>query len=85
NPQAYLPDVAGTAMNLSILSLQSLSDRERSLDHAREALVAALPFAEVLPAAEKYARTALKVVEAWGLDAQTFLEETIQSAQDKAD
>ena len=85
NPQTYLPDVAMTEINLSIFYLQSLSDRERSLAHASEALVAALPFVEVLPAAEKYARTALKVVEAWGLDAQTFLEETIQSAQDKAD
>ena len=81
NPQTYLPDVAMTAMNLSIFYLQALSDRERSLDYARETLVAALLFLEALPAAQGDVRTTLQVVEAWGLDPKTFYEETIQSIQ----
>lgn len=85
NPQTYLPDVAMTEMNLSIFYLQSLPDRERSLEHAREALVAALPFVETLPPAQNYARTTLQVAEAWGLDTKTFLEETMQSRQGKAE
>ena len=83
NPQTYLPDVAMTAMNLSIFYLQAMSDRERSLGYAREALVAALPFAEVLPAARQYARTALQIAGSWGLDSQTFYEEIIQMQQGK--
>ncbi|MDH5741845.1 MAG: hypothetical protein OEY77_16125, partial [Nitrospira sp.] len=84
NPQTYLPDVAMSSTNLSIFYLQSMSDRERSLAHAREALVAALPFVEVLPAAENCARTTLQVVEAWGgLDTQTFIEEIMQGIQGK--
>jgi tetratricopeptide (TPR) repeat protein len=85
NPQTYLPYVAGTAMNLSLFYLQSLPDRERSLDYAREALAAALPFVERLPAAGNYARTTLQVVEKWEIDTKTFLEETIQSQQSTAE
>jgi hypothetical protein len=85
NPQTYLPDVAMTAINLSIFFLQPLSDRERSLAYAGEALVAALPFVEVLPAVKNYYRTTLQVVEAWGLDRQTFLEEASQSKQENAE
>jgi tetratricopeptide (TPR) repeat protein len=85
NPQTYLPRVAMTATNLSLFYLQSLSDRERSLDYAREALAAALPFVKRLPAAENYARTTLQVVERWEIDTKTFLEETIQSQQSTAE
>ncbi|MCW5800411.1 MAG: tetratricopeptide repeat-containing protein [Nitrospira sp.] len=79
NPQTYLPDVAMTAMNMSIFYLQTIPAREKSLEHCREALVAAIPFVEMLPAAKNYARTALKVVEAWGLDRENFWEEALQA------
>jgi hypothetical protein len=85
NPQTYLPNVAMTATNLSLFYQQSLPDRERSLDYAREAFAAALPFVEVLPAAENYARTTLQVVEAWEVDTKRFIEETIQSQQSTAE
>ena len=81
NPQTYLPDLAMTETDLSTFYLKALSDRERSLVHAREALVAAIPFVEGLPAAQEYARNALQVVEAWGIDKKTFYEEAIQSLQ----
>ena len=74
-----------TALNLSIFYLQAMSAREQSLAYAREALVSALPFVEVLPAAKQYAGTALQVVKAWGVDTKTFLEETFQSQQDNVE
>ena len=84
NPQTYLPDVAMTAMNLSIFYLQASPDRERSLALAREALAAALPFEEMLPSAQNYVRITLQVVEAWGVDTKTFIEEVSQSLQSRA-
>ena len=39
------------------------------------------PFVDVLPSAENYACSPLQVVEAWGLDAETFLEEVLQTLQ----
>ena len=83
NPQTYLPNVAMTAMNMSIFYLQAIPAREKSLDHCREALVAAMPFMEVLPAAQDYARTVLQVVEAWGLHGEIFWEETFQTAENE--
>ena len=67
-----------TAVNLSIFYLKSLPDQDKSLAHAGEALTAAGPFVEVLPACQEYARAALQVVEAWGIDAEAFFEETLK-------
>ena len=78
NPDTYLPDLAMTAVNLSIFYLKSLPDQDKSLAHAGEALTAAGPFVEVLPACQEYARAALQVVEAWGIDAEAFFEETLK-------
>ena len=81
NPETYLPKFSGTAVNLSIFHLESLHDREKSLAHAGEALAAAWPFVEILPACQEYARAALEVVEAWGIDAKAFLEETLKTTE----
>ncbi|MBS0159042.1 MAG: tetratricopeptide repeat protein, partial [Nitrospira sp.] len=79
NPDTYLPNLAMTAVNLSIFYLKSLPDQDKSLAHAGESLAAAWPFADVLPATQEYVRTALQVVEAWGIDAKAFLEETLKT------
>ncbi|MBS0177572.1 MAG: tetratricopeptide repeat protein [Nitrospira sp.] len=81
NPDTFLPDVARTAVNLSIFHLESLPERDKSLAYAGEALTAAGPFVEVLPACQEYARAALQVVEAWGIDAEAFFEETLKTTE----
>lgn len=73
HPEAYLSDMAATAVNLSIFYLQSLPDKEKSLAYAEEALVSALPLLESVPAVQDYACLALQVVEAWGLDTEDSL------------
>ena len=78
NPQTYLPDVAMTAVNMSIFHLDAVPDRERSLAHAKEALVAALPFVEFVPAVQNNANMALKVAEAWGQGREAFIEEAVK-------
>ena len=83
NPDTYLPDVAMAAVNLSILYQNNMPDREKSLAYASEALAAAGPFVEVLPACQEYAHAALQVVEAWGIDAKAFLEETLKTTENK--
>jgi hypothetical protein len=75
HPDAYLSSVAVTAVNLSIFYLQSVPDKEKSLNYAKEALVSALPLVEFFPVAQDYARSALQVAEAWGLDAEEFFNE----------
>ena len=73
-----------TAVNLSrLFYLKSLPDQDKSLAHAGEALAAAWPFVEILPACQEYARAALEVVEAWGIDPKAFLEETLKTTENK--
>ncbi|MCC7471874.1 tetratricopeptide repeat protein [Candidatus Nomurabacteria bacterium] len=81
NPETYLPKFSGTAVNLSIFYLQNLPDRDKSLAHAGEALAAAWPFVEVLPACLEHARAILQIVEAWGVDAEAFFEETLKTTE----
>ena len=87
NPQAHLPNVAMTAVNMSIFHLEDVPDREKSLGYAKETLVAALPFMEVVPAVRNYVSAALQVAVAWGLDRKAFIEQvvtTLQSLKNKA-
>lgn len=83
NPQTYLPDVAMTAVNMSIFYLQSVPDREMSLAHAKEAFVAGLPFVELVPSVQNYLSMALQVAEAWGLDRESFWDEAIKAWQNE--
>ena len=59
NPQAYLPDVAMTALNMSIFYYQTISNKSRSLTYAKEVLQAAKPFKGVSPVMDEYVSTAL--------------------------
>jgi tetratricopeptide (TPR) repeat protein len=79
NPEAYLPDVAMTAVNMSIFFLQSQPDREKSLAYAKEAVQAAQPFMEIIPATKADADKALQVAEAWELEPAVFWKEAIKS------
>ncbi|MDN5753994.1 MAG: hypothetical protein L0H15_12110 [Nitrosospira sp.] len=81
NPQTYLPDVAMTAVNMSIFYLQAAPDREKSLGYAKETLVAALPFMEFVPAAKTSVSKALQVAGAWGLNREAFFEEAVKVLQ----
>src|SRR5262245_26742901 len=79
NPETYLPDVAMTSVNMSMFYQNSMPDRETSVAYAKEALIASLPFLETLPAARKYAESALRVAEGWGLDKDAFWEEAAKA------
>jgi uncharacterized protein YeeX (DUF496 family) len=79
NPEAYLPDVAMTAVNMSIFFLQSQPDKEKSLAYAKEAVQAAQPFMEIIPATKADADKALQVAEAWELEPAVFWKEAIKS------
>ncbi|GJL73402.1 MAG: hypothetical protein NMNS01_26010 [Nitrosomonas sp.] len=78
NPQTYLPYVMMTAVNMSIFYLQSVPDREMSLAHAKEALVAGLPFVALIPGVQKDLSKALQVAEEWKLDRKAFWEEAVK-------
>jgi tetratricopeptide (TPR) repeat protein len=80
NPQTYLPDLAMTAVNMSIFYLQAVPDREKSLAYAREALLAALPFVEDVPSVQDDVRMTMQVVLSWGPDTEGFWEETLRAA-----
>ena len=73
NPQAYLPDLAMTALNMSIFYYQTISNKSRSLAYAKEALQAAKPFKGVSPVMDEYVSTALQIIKAWGEDPDDFL------------
>jgi hypothetical protein len=67
NPRTYLPDVAMTLINLSIFYLQAMPDQEKSIGMATEALEILQGFAGV-PYLERYAATALQVLQANGVE-----------------
>ena len=81
DPKTYRLNVVATAMNLSIFYKNCLPDRDKSLAYAGEAFAAAWPFVKVLPAYQEYARAALQVVEAWGMDTEAFLEATFGTTE----
>jgi len=73
NPQTHLPDVAIAATNICIFYLQAMTDQEKSLAYAREALIAALPFRESVLSVQSNVSTVLAVISEWDdLDAKAF-------------
>jgi hypothetical protein len=64
---------------MSMFYQSYVPDREKSLAYAKEALIAALPFVEAVPAAQNYARFALQLAELWGLDREAFWEEAVNA------
>jgi hypothetical protein len=86
HPKIYLLDVAMTAVNISMLYLLAMPDREKSLRYATETVMAALPFMKLVPASREYAAMAMNVAQAWGLDRKSFFEEAVKGLQsDEAD
>lgn len=83
NPQSYLPDVAATAMNLSIFYLKYVSNQDKSLAYAKEALKAAWPFVDMLPRVKQYASTIMQIVEYWDLDPDAFKQACIVELEDE--
>ncbi len=64
NPQSYLPKVAMTVINLSIFYFQSVTNQQRSIELAQEALEILQPFMEI-PMFQQYASIAQQVLDAW--------------------
>ena len=62
-----MPYVATTLINLSIFDLPTIPDQEKSIGMATEALEILQGFANV-PYLEQYAATALKVLQANGVE-----------------
>ena len=52
-----------------------------SLAHAKEALVAGLPFVELVPSVQNNLSKVLQVVETWDMDREAFLEEAFKARQ----
>lgn len=77
HPQSYFPQVARTAVNLSIFYLKSIPDQVLSLAYAKEAILSALSFIDILPLAKKYMSMAIQIIEAWGLDAEKFIQDML--------
>jgi len=77
NPQTYLPDVAMTAINMGIFFQKNIPDKEKSIAYCKEALRAALPFLKYLPAVQNDATKAIRVIRAWGEDAEAILQEVV--------
>ena len=74
NPFAYLPDVATTLIDFANYHLESITNRERSIAYAMEAVMVLLLIVEDVPHIQKYLQTAIAVLqEGWGLS-----EEEIQ-------
>jgi tetratricopeptide (TPR) repeat protein len=62
NPQAYLPNVAGTLASLAFFYLHVAPDREQSVKYAKEVLSYRSSF-EHIPAARQYIEIAEEALE----------------------
>ena len=79
HPEAYLPNVAGTAANLAMFYQRELPDQEQSLAYAALALLSALPFVASVPVVRRYVGQALQVAEAWGVGREEFFNQVVQN------
>ncbi len=71
NPATYLRFVATTLNNLAIYHLQSVPNRERSVNYLLEAVMILLPMVEAVPYTQNYLQTAIEIlVQGWGLSAE---------------
>jgi tetratricopeptide (TPR) repeat protein len=68
NPSAFLPNVAVTLINLSIFYLESVPDKEKSVNLAKKALGILLPIYKQSPQWEEYLNAAKQVLEANGIN-----------------
>ncbi len=74
NPQAFLPDVAMTLINLGIFYLQSVPERDKSVACIAEALQILKPLTARIPYLQQYEATALQVASAWEIDPDELLK-----------
>lgn len=75
NPRIYLPNLAGTAINLSIFFVKSKPDKEASLVLVKEAIACLVPFLETALFTQNYFQIALRIVEVWGIEPEAFIQE----------
>jgi tetratricopeptide (TPR) repeat protein len=68
NPQTYLPKVAMTLINLGIFYIQAKPDKAQSVSLTVEALQILAPFLEKAPYTQRYADTAVQVLQYWEID-----------------
>jgi hypothetical protein len=73
NPRTYLPDVAGTLLNLSIFYLQANPDKTRSANMAREVIEILQNFQHI-PQCQRYTETAFQVLQANGVETGSISE-----------
>lgn len=74
NPQAFLPDVAMTLINLGIFYLESVPQRDTSLACIAEALRILTPLTARIPYLQQYQSVALQVTSAWEIDPDELLK-----------
>jgi len=73
NPRTYLPDVAVTIINLSIFYLQSVSNKEKSISLAIEAVKILYPIYKQVPYLEGYLQKAIKILKNYDIDVDEIL------------
>ncbi|WP_165864954.1 tetratricopeptide repeat protein [Rufibacter latericius] len=74
-PQAFLPQLAVIAKNMSGFYLNYAVDRGKSLAYAQEAARSALPFENTMAICKKTIGNIATIVDYWGIDAGSFLSE----------
>jgi len=74
-PQAYLPDVAMTLINLGIFYQEKIPNKEKSLTAVTEAIFILLPLLEKIPFAQQYFQAAITVLKAWEIDPEQYIME----------
>ena len=78
NPKTYLPFLAKTAINLSSFYRVTIPDRDKSLAFAREAGKSANHFLMIRPDMFAIFDKAQQVYSDWGLDKDTFIDDTFE-------
>lgn len=75
NSRVYLPDLTSTLVNLSILYLDSVPDKEKSIEYAKEAFQILFAYNyKGIPQLEQYFETAKQVLEANGVVIKDLLD-----------
>ncbi len=68
NPEKFLPDVATTLINMGIFYLEGLSNREKSIAAAREAIEILTPIQHIRPAYKKWIDMSRLILEKNGVE-----------------
>jgi hypothetical protein len=74
-PQTYLLKAGYTAMNLSILYQDGLSNGKKSLSYAREALLATLFFSDKIELGKYLKNKVIQVLQKWEVEIDKFIIE----------